>query len=152
MSAFRHDPFDQKLYAFSAADSSRRPDDEFVLSGAPGEGIWSDGTTLWALGFYGILRAYNLSDGSEIPEWSVDLTPSGLYDTRDVEDPRGIWSDGQTIWVVDQENAKVVAFALPTNCSQNDHNDNYCRQPEKGLFAFQVGVRVWSSVQSGLPA
>ena len=130
VSAFRHDPFDQKLYAFSAADSSRRPDDEFVLSGRPDSGIWSDGTTLWALGSYGILRAYNLSDGSEIPEWSADLTPSGLYDTRDVEDPRGIWSDGQTIWVVDQDNdnAKVVAFALPKNCSSTD---NYCRRPEK---------------------
>ena len=126
-SASRHGPIDQKLYAFSAADSTRQTDDEFVL-GDPNEGIWSDGTTLWALGFYGILRAYNLSDGSEIPEWSVDLTPSGLYDTRDVEDPRGIWSDGATIWVVDQDIAKVVAFTLPSNCS---NNDNYCREPAK---------------------
>ena len=128
VSAFRHDPFDQKLYAFSAADSSRRPDDEFVLSGRPDSGIWSDGTTLWALDSYGTLRAYNLSDGSEIPEWSADLTPDGFYDTRDVDEPRGIWSDGDTLWVVDKDNAKVVAFALPTKCS---NNDNYCRQPLK---------------------
>ena len=130
VSAFRHDPFDQKLYAFSAADSSRRPDDEFVLSGRPDSGIWSDGTTLWALDSYGTLRAYNLSDGSEIPEWSADLTPDGYYDTRDVNEPSGIWSDGDTIWVVDQDNdnAKVVAFALPKNCSPTD---NYCRRPEK---------------------
>ena len=131
-SASRHGPIDQKLYAFSAADSTRQTDDEFVL-GDPNKGIWSDGTTLWALGFYGILRAYNLSDGSEIPKWSVDLTPSVLYDTRDVEHPRGIWSDGQTIWVVDQENAKVVAFALPSNPlpSNCSNNDNYCREPAK---------------------
>ena len=128
VSALRHDPFDQKLYAFSAADSSRRPDDEFVLSGRPDSGIWSDGTTLWALDSYGTLRAYNLSDGSEIPEWSADLTPDGFYDTRDVDEPRGIWSDGDTLWVVDKDNAKVVAFALPTKCS---NNDNYCRQPLK---------------------
>ena len=37
---------DQKLYAFDAADSSRLPDEEFVLSGRPYAGIWSDGTTL----------------------------------------------------------------------------------------------------------
>ena len=129
-SAGRHNPIDQKLYAFSAADSSQQTDDEFVLSGAPGEGIWSDGTTLWALGFYGILRAYNLSDGSEIPDWSADLTPDGLHDTRDVDRPGGIWSDGATIWVVDKDNAKVVAFALPTNTDCRSHN-TYCRQPLK---------------------
>ena len=95
VSAFRHGPFDQKLYAFSAADSSRQTDDEFVLSGRPGAGVWSDGTTLWALDSYGTLRAYNLSAGSEIPKWSADLTPDGYYDTRDVEEPSGIWSDGQ---------------------------------------------------------
>ena len=128
VSAFRHDPFDQKFYAFSAADSSRRPDDEFVLSGRPDSGIWSDGTTLWALDSYGTLRAYNLSTGSEIADQSTDVSPDGYYDTRDVDAPRGIWSDGDTLWVVDKDNAKVVAFALPTKCS---NNDNYCRQPEK---------------------
>ena len=120
--------YDRKLFSFSAADSSRRTSDEFVLSGRPDEGIWSDGTTLWAVDSYGTLRAYNLSDGSEIPEWSADLTPDGYYDTRDMEDPSGIWSDGDTIWVVDRDEKKVVAFALPKNCSRND---NYCRRPTK---------------------
>ena len=122
---------DQKLYAFDAADSSRLPDEEFVLSGRPYAGIWSDGTTLWALDSYGTLRAYKLSDGSEITGWSVDLTPSGYYDTREVYEPRGIWSDGDTLWVTgkdDADNAKVFAFALPTDCLRGD---NYCRQPLK---------------------
>ena len=61
----RHDPFDQKLFAFNAADSSRQTDDEFVIGGDAG--IWSDGTTLWAMDFDGSLRAYNLSTGSEEP-------------------------------------------------------------------------------------
>ena len=119
---------DQKLYAFDAADSSRLPDEEFVLSGRPYAGIWSDGTTLWALDSYGTLRAYDLSDGSEITGWSVDLTPSEYYDTREVYEPRGIWSDGDTLWVTgkdDADNAKVFAFALPTKCSSGD---NYCRK------------------------
>ena len=111
---------DQKLYAFDAADSSRLPDEEFVLSGGPYAGIWSDGTTLWALDTDGTLRAYNLSDGSEITGWSVDLSPDGYYDTREVYEPRGIWSDGDTLWVTgkdDADNAKGFAFELPKGCN-----------------------------------
>ena len=130
VTAFRHDPLDQKLYAFSAADGSRRLDEEFVLSGRPGAGIWSDGiNTLWAMDTDGALRAYNLSDGSEIGGLSTDVSPDGSYDTREMDAPRGIWSDGDTLWVVDRDNAKVFAFALPgTSCSQRD---NYCRQSSK---------------------
>ena len=117
---------DQKLYAFDAADSSRLPDEEFVLSGRPYAGIWSDGTTLWALDTDGTLRAYSRSDGSEISGLSTDVSRDGYYDTREVDAPRGIWSDGDTIWVVDRDNTKVVAFALPgPNCS---NGNNYCRQ------------------------
>ena len=119
---------DRKLYAFDAADSSRLPDEEFVLSGSPDAGIWSDGTTLWALDSYGALRAYDLSDGSENADLSADLTPNRYYDNRDVYEPRGIWSDGDTLWVTgkdDADNAKVFAFALPTKCSSGD---NYCRK------------------------
>ena len=111
---------DQKLYAFDAADSSRLPDEEFVLSGRPYAGIWSDGTTLWALNTDGTLRAYKLSDGSEITGWSVDLSPDGYYDTREVYEPRGIWSDGDTLWVTgkdDADNAKGFAFELPKGCN-----------------------------------
>ena len=122
----RHDPFDQKLFAFNAADSSRQTDDEFVIGGDAG--IWSDGTTLWAMDFDGSLRAYNLSTGSENPDQSTDVSPDRYYDTREVEAPRGIWSDGDTLWVVDHDNAKVVAFALPTKC---DRTGNYCRRPIK---------------------
>ena len=111
---------DQKLYAFDAADSSRLPDEEFVLSGGPYAGIWSDGTFLWALDTDGTLRAYNLSDGSEITGWSVDLSKEGYYDTREVYEPRGIWSDGDTLWVTgkdDADNAKGFAFELPKGCN-----------------------------------
>ena len=132
--AWRHETIDetfyidQKLYAFDAADSSRLLDEEFGLSGSPDAGIWSDGTTLWALDSDGPLRAYNLSTGLEIPEYGTDLRPDGYYDTREVYAPRGIWSDGDTLWVVGKDNAdnaKVFAFALPKDCSRSD---NYCRK------------------------
>ena len=122
------DQIDQKLYVFNAADSSRRASDEFVLSGSPDAGIWSDGTTLWAVDSYGgDLRAYNLSDGSENEHLRADLSPDRYYGNREVEEPRGIWSDGSTLWVVDRDNNKVFAFGLPgtEDCSR------YCRQPIK---------------------
>ena len=34
--------YDRKLFSFSAADSSRLTDEEFVLAGIPDGGIWSD--------------------------------------------------------------------------------------------------------------
>ena len=117
-----------RLYAFNTADSSRRPYDEFVLSGNTNMGVWSDGTTLWAMDYNSELRAYNLSDGSLIPGQTVDVSPNGYGDNPEVDAPRGIWSDGDTIWVVDRDNAKVLAFALPTDCPSND---NYCPQSGK---------------------
>ena len=123
----RNDPFDQKLFAFNAADSTRQTADEFVIGGDAG--IWSDGTKLWSMDSDGNLRAYNLSDGSEDASLRADVSPDGYYDTREVAAPRGIWSDGSTLWVLDRENTKVFAFALPgPNCS--NHN-NYCRQSAK---------------------
>ena len=123
----RHDPFDQKLFAFNAADSSRQTDDEFVIGGDAG--IWSDGTTLWSMDSDGSLRKYNLSDGSEDASLRADVSPSGYYGTRDVDEPRGIWSDGSTLWVVDRDNTKVFAFGLPgPNCA---NSNNYCRQSSK---------------------
>ena len=123
----RHDPFDQKLFAFNAADSTRETADEFVIGGDAG--IWSDGTKLWSMDSDGDLRAYNLSDGSEDASLRADVSPDGHYGTREVAAPRGIWSDGSTLWVLDRENTKVFAFALPgPNCS---NYNNYCRQSAK---------------------
>ena len=61
----------------------------------------------------------------------VDVSPDGYLANREVNDPRGIWSDGETFWVVgkdNDDNAKVFAFALPKDCSRGD---NYCRRPTK---------------------
>ena len=91
-----------------------------MLSGSPDAGIWSDGTNVWALDSYGTLRAYRLSDGSEIDDWRIDITPNGLYDTREIYEPNGIWSDGDTLWVAgkdDADNGKVFAFTLPKGCN-----------------------------------
>ena len=110
--SFRHDPFDQKLFAFNAADSSRRTSDEFVLSGSPGGGIWSDGTTLWAMDTDGTLRAYNLLDGSEISGLSTDVRPT---DIAPIVTWRRRGASGRTVkpsgwWI------KTRPRSLPSDC------------------------------------
>ena len=120
---------DQQLHVFNAGDSSRRTADDFALSGNPDAGIWSDGTKLWAMDSDGTLRVYNLSNGSEIQDYRTDVSPGGNGRTPGEVAPRGIWSDGSTLWVVDIENDKVLAFGLPgENCSRTT---NYCRQSSK---------------------
>ena len=137
VTANRHDPYDENLYAFSATDSSRRPGDEFVLGEHFGAGIWSDGTTLWAMNADGELRAFNLSDGSHNADRGFDVRPSEAgHDGRtrvyyrDNSAPRGIWSDGETVWVVDREDAKAYAYELDPgrDCS---YWRRLCRQTDK---------------------
>ena len=128
--------FDEKLFAFNASDGSRRLADEFVLGGRPSEGIWSDGTTLWAMDWDGDLRAYDLSDGSLIANKGFGVRPSSFrYDENgnyvkytDNPSPRGIWSDGETVWIVDPDRGKVLAYVLDGgSCSSWD----FCRQSDK---------------------
>ena len=131
--------YDRKLFAFGAADSSRLPDEDFILSGSPDAGIWSDGTNLWALDSNGTLRAYRLSDGSEIDDWRIDITPNGFYDTREIYEPNGIWSDGDTLWVTgrdDADNGKVFAFTLPKGC-------NSCRKSNLDFELSGVNDNPW---------
>ena len=91
--------------------------------------VWSDGTTLWVGSNYGDhrsnLEAHKLSDGSRAPSLDVRTGQDGITD------PRGMWSDGRTMWVLDagfepdlqQRNRAGVrvrevgvhAYALPPN-------------------------------------
>ena len=128
------EPFDRWLFVFNTADGSRLTDEEFALVGDPYGGLWSDGTTLWSMDDDGTLRAYDVSDpesadyGSEIKNLHADVRPEGYGANSDVDGPRGITSDGDTLWVVDRDNDKVVAFALPDECSRYN---NYCRRSSK---------------------
>ncbi len=71
------------------------------------EGVWSDGTTIWAGVSQGGLRAYNLvidSNGATGPTFGdpvagrhLSLPDGGT--SRGF--PQGVWSDGTTIWAAD---------------------------------------------------
>ena len=154
VSAQVREPLDRKVFAFDAADSSRRPLDDFYFGTNPYGGIWSDGTTLWSMEDDGRLRPFDLLTGASL-EYEVvcrtdsqgdcELDGNGdpivdrtVYNGVDVSpgpggnhlvsEPRGIWSDETTFWVVDRASTKVFAFKLPEFCA---NGTNYCRESSK---------------------
>ena len=103
---------DARLYAY-AADGTRLESLEFgfrkddVQGGWPW-GLWSDGETL-VTSWHGRGRvlAYRLADGARLPERDIDTGAAGN------DDPRDVWSDGETLWVADGEDRKLYAYAAP---------------------------------------
>ena len=71
-------------------------------------GIWSDGTTLWAVNWrFNTIYAYNISDklGDEI--LNIPLASENAF-------ALDIWSDGSTMWVADFEDPKIYAYGMAT--------------------------------------
>ena len=114
------DFFDRKLYAYkftTGADFGDRDSakDINTLSAAGNNaptGIWSDGTTMW------------VADNGDDQLYAYKLTPGGDFGDRDSAkdintlsaagnaNPRGMWSDGTTMWVSDFTDKKLYAYAL----------------------------------------
>ena len=100
-----------RLYAFEAADGSRKPDRDITLH-ADNEnphGIWSDGTTLWVADDEDThVYAYDWDTGARTPELDI----SGVRSR-----PQEIWSDGETMWLAAGSRAfpedRVFAYNLP---------------------------------------
>ena len=84
--------------------------------------IWSDGTILWVLSSMhdatSQFEAHSLSDGSRMPSMDIPVGEDGLTH------PRGMWSDGRTMWVLvweercfdcEETSTGIYAYALPPN-------------------------------------
>ena len=107
------------ILARNAADNVRIPDRDIekVVDGEDfaTHAVWGDGATLWALGTtgnaleYGIY-AFDLVTG----ERREDLDFTGVYNFG-IRSPRGIWSDGSTMYVSDTDKNMVFAFNMPDN-------------------------------------
>ena len=118
----------RKIYAYSLATKQRDSANDFdikeeihfertgTLSELNPYGIWSDKTTMWVVMWlrgddtiYNRIYAYSLSTKEREPEKDFDsLRAAGNHD------PWGIWSDGQTMWVVDRHDAKMYAYNVVT--------------------------------------
>ena len=109
--------------------------------------IWSDGETVWAIedatqsNRNDFLYAYAMEpEASEVgtlaPYKSVTLD-------SDNSDPRGIWSNGDVMWVSDTGDDKLYAYDLPNRSRKSDrdidlHSDN---GDPKGIWS--NGQTIW---------
>ena len=114
------DNADKKIYAYTASTRTRDTSKELTLHADNSEptGFWTDGTTMWvADDIDDKIYAYKRSDGSRDPSKDYnDLDVSSLPDSEKIESPKGIWSDGKTMWVSNARanRQKLFAFGLIT--------------------------------------
>ncbi|MBC6426213.1 MAG: cadherin domain-containing protein [Ekhidna sp.] len=125
---------------------------DFNLAAANGfpRGLWSDGTTMWVIdeGDFNLTRgrwlidpkiyAYSLATGARDAEKDINNLR-----TVGNTNPKGLWSDGTTMWVADSGNDQLYAYTLATGARDdtkefNLHADN--RSP-RGLWS--DGTTMW---------
>ena len=110
------DIVDGRLYAYDLATGVRAADREFYLADgndAPW-GIWSDGATMWVADVEGDrLYVYDLATGARAARGEFDLADA-IYLVDANQYPRGIWSDGATMWVVDYDDERFYVYDLAT--------------------------------------
>ncbi|WP_420626680.1 cadherin-like beta sandwich domain-containing protein [Candidatus Poriferisodalis sp.] len=125
---------DQKLYAYSLAAGARDTSKEFYTGvddrtlGSDArlegwnwnpKGLWSDGTTMWVSDPKNNIKifAYDLATGERDSSKEMTTLCSDWYPDTSASDnchPAGLWSDGETMWVVDTQNKKLYAYDLDT--------------------------------------
>ena len=90
-------------------------------------GIWSDGVTIW-VSDDGAKRlfAYEFEDAALVRNEDLEFTFRSLLKAGNGS-PRGIWSDGDVIFVVDEQDDKVYTYNIP----RRDHPSARLAQPER---------------------
>ena len=81
-------------------------------------GIWSDGTTMWVVH----RPHYPSGDTSSAKLFAYNMATKARDSAKDFntldeagnDDPRGLWSDGSIMWVVDQADEKIYAYDMAT--------------------------------------
>ena len=109
------DTGDDKLYAYALSGGTRQTNMEFSLhaDNADARGIWSDETIMWVSDFNDKkLYAYALSDGTRNSGREFNTLDAAGNDA-----PNDIWSDGTTMWAVNDganESDKVFSYYMPS--------------------------------------
>ena len=111
---------DGKIYAYNLSDKAQDTTKEFntlATGNNHPEGIWSDGHTMW------VANSHTSTGGRKI--YAYDMVTRDRVEEKEKEkefnsliaagqrDPKGIWSDGNIMWVVDKLNHKIYAYYFP---------------------------------------
>ena len=109
---------DDRLYAYALVSKDRKPTKDFEDLGFTGNNnpldIWANSTTMWVADkedkkVYG----YTFDTKSHLGHRKSGVDFNTLQAAANT-DPRGAWSDGTTMWVVDDGDNKLYAYNLST--------------------------------------
>ena len=144
------DSGDDKIYAYNLATKQRDSAKDISTLSAAGNnnptGIWSDGTTMWVADYDDTkLYAYALADGTR---------QDGTGGTTDKEitlhttngNPRGISSDGTTLWAVGfaSTEAKIYAYNLSTKARDGTKDVTLDGNNLDPLGVWHDGATLWT--------
>ena len=81
--------------------------------------MWSDGAIIWVAqdGDFDKIYAYDLASGAHRPDRDIDTIDDAGNDS-----PRGVWSDGTTMWVADGYDRKMFAYDLASGARRPDRD------------------------------
>ena len=111
------------LFAYDLASGELLAEYELASGNGDPHGLWSDDTTVW-VSDHGAKRlfAYRLPARPEAPA-AEDAEPQTLERVIDEEftelskasnnSPRGVWSDGDVMYVADESDGKVYTYNMP---------------------------------------
>ena len=113
------------LFAYGLASGALLGEYELDSSSGDPHGIWSDGVTLW-VSDHGAKRlfAYRLPEAPHAPADDApevvslervrdEEFPSTVLSRASNNSPRGIWSDGDVMYVADESDDKVYTYNMP---------------------------------------
>ena len=127
---FVADNAEDKLYAYKMSDTTADTTKDINLHSDNGDprGVWCDGTTVYVAndGFDSAdnkVFAYTISGGSRDSTKDFEqLYVSTQTNAQNAEHPRGIWSNGTTMFVVDSDDDNVFAYKHSDESQDSDKN------------------------------
>ena len=130
------DSADDKIYAYTLRNNTRDSSKDLDLKVAgnmDARGIWSNGITMYvADSADDKIYAYSLSTNEREEDREIDLLRVNIEVANktvviDNDEPRGIWSDGSTMWVADDDDDKIYAYSLSANEREEDREVDLLR-------------------------
>ena len=129
---FVADSGDDKVYAYKMSDTTRISTREVTLDAANNspQGLSCDSTHLWVADdtndhLTSKIFVYLRSDGSHASTLDIPastLSPSNNDGSINNHDQRGMWSNGTTLFVVDDTDTQVYAYQLSDRTRDDDKN------------------------------
>ena len=132
-----HSPI-PKLFAYNMATKQRDSAKDFNTLDAAGNdnpnGLWSDGSIMWVVDHSDEkVYAYDMDTKARVPSEDFNnlyrINIDGEADEQDAK-PFGIWSDGNIMWVVDNDVDDLSIYAYDMDTKAHLPNEDF-----RGLYA-----------------